>query len=181
MKLTHGSKTLYSRSYGPSQDIAPQVRIPGSGWYTVTQTAHRGGLPSGSLSTTSSLSLHFYADAGKNRQIRDYITRLWPEGLNSRSQAAARSTTTVEPGMQRLGTNDGTIGRLSEGVKSVHAWYTTDDGVHWHATTAKLSHGKWTANVHSPASAGRVGLRSTVTDTHGDSSTATVHNAYAVR
>ncbi len=43
-----------------------------------------------------------------------------------------------------------------------------------------LSGGKWTTTIHNPASGGRVGLRSTVTDTHGDSSTITVYNAYAV-
>ncbi|WP_235029339.1 hypothetical protein [Streptomyces sp. 3213.3] len=81
--------------------------------------------------------------------------------------------------MQRNGTGDSTIGRLSDSVKSVRAWYTTDNGSTWHAVTAKLSGGKWTTAVHNPTS-GRVGLRSTVTDTHGDSSTTTVYNAYAV-
>ncbi|MEU2338639.1 hypothetical protein ABZ608_34590 [Streptomyces sp. NPDC013172] len=179
VKLTHADKTLYSHKYSPSQEIDAQPRIPGSGWYTITETGHRAGLPSGSLSTSSSLSLHFYADAGKNQQIRDYITRFWPEALNSRNQAAAGSTTTVDLGMQRLGTDDSTIGRLSDSVKSVRAWYTTDNGAHWTAATAKLSGGKWTVAVHNPVS-GRVGLRSTVTDTHGDSSTTTVYNAYAV-
>jgi hypothetical protein len=89
------------------------------------------------------------------------------------------STTTVVLGMQRSGTGDGTISQLPDSVKSVRAWYTTDDGATWHATTAKLSGGKWTIAVPNPAS-GRVGLRSTVTDTHGDSSTTTVYNAYAV-
>ena len=181
LKLTHAGKTLYKHNFSPSTQLDPRPRIPGSGWYTITETAHRSGLPSGSLSTSSSLSLHFYADASKNQQIRDYITRFWPEGLNSRNQAAAGSTTTVDLGMQRLGTDDSTIGRLSDSVKSVRAWYTTDNGAHWKATTAKLSGGKWTIAVHNPTSVpGRVGLRSTVTDTHGDSSTTTVYNAYAV-
>ncbi|MCZ0987963.1 hypothetical protein [Streptomyces diastatochromogenes] len=181
LKLTHAGKTLYKHDFTPSTELDPHPRIPGSGWYMLTETAHRTGLPSGSLSTSSSLSLHFYADAGKNQQIRDYITRFWPEALNSRNQAAAGSTTTVDLGMQRLGTGDSTIGRLSDSVKSVRAWYTTDNGAHWNATTAKLSGGKWTIAVHNPTSGpGRVGLRSTVTDTHGDSSTTTVYNAYAV-
>ncbi|MFF3575768.1 hypothetical protein [Streptomyces mirabilis] len=179
VKLTHAGRTLYSHKYSPSQEIGAQPRIPGSGWYTITETGHRDHLPAGSLSTSSSLSLHFYADAGKNQQIRAYITRFSPEALNSRNQAAAGSTTTVDLGMQRNGTGDSTIGRLSDSVKSVRAWYTTDNGSTWHAITAKLSGGKWTTAVHNPAS-GRVGLRSTVTDTHGDSSTTTVYNAYAV-
>lgn len=69
--------------------------------------------------------------------------------------------------------------QLSDSVKSVQAWYTTDGGATWHAATAKPSGGNWTIAVHNPAS-GRVGLRSTVTDTHGDSSTTTVYNAYAM-
>ncbi|MEW1644231.1 hypothetical protein [Streptomyces sp. NPDC091219] len=137
MKLTHAGRTLYSHKYGPSQEPGAQPRIPGSGWYTITETGHRDHLPAGSLSTSSSLSLHFYADAGRNQQIRAYITRFSPEALNSRNQAASGSTTTIDLGMRRDGTGDSTIGR-------------------------------------------RVGLRSTVTDTHGDSSTTTVHNAYAV-
>ena len=69
--------------------------------------------------------------------------------------------------------------QLSDAVKSVHVWYSTDSGSSWHAVTAKLVGGKWTVNVHNPAS-GRVSLRSTITDTHGDDSTTTVYNAYAV-
>jgi hypothetical protein len=178
VKLTHAGKTLYSHTYSPSQEIDAHPVIPGAGWYTLTQTGHRS-LPSGSLSTTSSLSLHFYADPAKNQQIRDYITRFSPGALNSRNQATPGSTTTVVLGMQRNGTDDSTVQQLPDAVKSVQAWYTTDNGTTWHAATAKLSGGKWTMAVHNPAS-GRVGLRSTVTDTHGDSATTTVYNAYAV-
>ncbi|WP_405818835.1 hypothetical protein OG241_27490 [Streptomyces sp. NBC_01390] len=179
MKLTHAGKTLYSRDYTPVGGASAQLRIPSTGWYTLTETGRRS-LPAGSLSTSSSLSLHFYADTAKNQQIRDYITRFWPNSLNSRNQAPAGATTTVVLGMQRSGTGDGTVGQLSDGVKSVHTWYTTDNGAHWHASPAKLSNGRWTVPVHNPPSGGRVGLRSTVTDTHGDSATTTVYNAYAV-
>lgn len=178
VKLTHAGKTLYSHNFTPSGEIDAHPKIPGAGWYTLTETGRRN-LPSGSLSTTVGLSLHFYADPSKNQQIRDYITRFWPDALNSRNQAAPGSTTTVVLGMQRNGTDDSTVQQLSDSVQSVKAWYTTDDGATWHATAAKLSSGKWTIAVHNPAS-GRVGLRSTVTDTHGDSSTTTVYNAYAV-
>ncbi|MFC9928726.1 hypothetical protein [Streptomyces sp. NPDC127190] len=179
VKLTHAGKTLYSQKYGPGQEIDGQPKLPGAGWYTLDTSARRGSLPSGSLSTTASLSLHFYADPGKNQQIRDYITRFWPNALNSRNLAAPGSTTSVVLGMQRNGTNDGTITQLSDGVQSVRAWYTTDGGTTWHAATTKLSGGKWTMAVHNPGS-GRVGLRSTVTDTHHDTSTTTVYNAYAI-
>ncbi|WP_327695992.1 hypothetical protein [Streptomyces sp. NBC_00459] len=179
VKLTHAGKTLYSRSYTQADDIDAQPRIPDAGWYTLTETGHRR-LPGGSLSTDSTLSLRFYADPGKNQQIRDYITRFWPNSLDSRNQAPHGATTTVVLGMQRSGTGDSTVGQLSDGVKSVRAWYTTDNGAHWHASATKLSNGRWTVPVHNPAAGGRVGLRSTVTDTHGDSATTTVYNAYAV-
>ncbi|MFF4957330.1 hypothetical protein [Streptomyces sp. NPDC001222] len=179
VKLTHAGKTLYSHNYSPSAEIDAHPRIPEAGWYTFTETGRRSALPSGSLSTSSSLSLHFYANPGKNEQIRDYITRFWPDALNARNQAAPGSTTTIALGMQRNGTDDSSVRQLSDSVKSVRAWYTTDNGTTWHTATAKLSGGKWTMAVHNPAS-GRVGLRSTVTDTHGDSSTTTVYNAYAV-
>ncbi|MEU6505201.1 hypothetical protein [Streptomyces sp. NPDC046942] len=178
VRLTHAGKTLYSHTYGRGQEIDGQPVLPGAGWYTLYESGRRS-LPSGSLSTTAGLSLTFYADPGKNQQIRDYITRFWPYALNSRNQAAPGSTTTVALGMQRTGTGDGTIQQLSDSVRSVRAWYTTDNGTTWHATAAKLSGGTWTIAVHNPSS-GRVGLRSTVTDTHGDSSTTTVYNAYAV-
>lgn len=176
--LTHSGKTLYSHSYTYPNGIDAHPVLPGAGWYTISQVGRRS-LPSGSLSTTSSLTLHFYANPSTDDQIRDYITEFWPDALNTSNQAAPGSTTTVVLGMQRNGTDDGSVHQLSDGVKSVHAWYTTDDGTTWHAATAKLSGGKWAIAVHNPA-AGRVGLRSTVTDTHGDSSTTTIYNAYAV-
>ncbi|MDX3452104.1 hypothetical protein PV396_09150 [Streptomyces sp. ME02-8801-2C] len=82
--------------------------------------------------------------------------------------------------MQRDAEGDSTVGRLSDSVKSVHASYSTDNGAHWHASATKLSGGRWTTTVHNPAFGGRVGLRSTVADTHGDRATTTVYTAYAV-
>ncbi|MFY4721911.1 hypothetical protein [Streptomyces sp. LaBMicrA B280] len=178
VKLTHSGKTLYSHAFSPSSTPSAQPVIPGAGWYTFSEVGRRG-LPSGSLSTTSTLTLRFYADPAKNQEIRDYVTRFWPNGLDTRNRAVPGSTTSVDLGMRRDGTGDGSVARLPDGVKSVRAWYTTDGGGSWHTTAAKLSGGKWTIAVHNPAT-GRVGLRSTVTDTHGDSSTTTVYNAYVV-
>lgn len=182
VKLTHSGKTLYSGTFSPSREIDAHPKIPAAGWYTLALVATRnpsGQLPPGSLSTTSSLYLHFYADPGTNAQVRDYLAHFWPDGLNTRNQAAPGSTTTVVVAPQRAGTDDSTVRQLSDAVKSVHVWYSTDSGSSWHAVTAELAGGKWTVNVHNPAS-GRVSLRSTITDTHGDDSTTTVYNAYAV-
>ncbi|MFH8339384.1 hypothetical protein [Streptomyces sp. AM6-12] len=179
LKLTYSGKTLYAHSFSPSDVPDAHPVIHSAGWYTFSEVGHRG-LPSGALSTTSSLTQRFYADPGKNQQIRDYITRFWPDSLDTRNQAAPGSTTTVVLGMQRDRPLDNSVSQPSDGVKSVRVWYTTDGGGSWHAGTAKLSGGQWTTTVHNPASGGRIGLRSTVTDTHGDTSTTTVYNAYAV-
>jgi hypothetical protein len=55
----------------------------------------------------------------------------------------------------------------------------TDGGRSWHAVPVRFSRGAWSASVPDPA-AGLVSLRSEVTDSHGDTTTTTVVNAYAV-
>ncbi|MFD5590902.1 hypothetical protein [Streptomyces griseorubiginosus] len=105
-------------------------------------------------------------------------TRFLPTGLNSRNQAAANSTTTV----------DVSAGRGSQGpglrftkvtARAVKVWSSADGGKTWKAATVRRSGSSWQATVHNPAS-GAVALRSEVTDAAGDRSTQTVYRAYAI-
>lgn len=179
-KLSAGSRTLYQGTVSDFPDTYPAPVIPSAGWYTLSGVARRQNtLPAGMLSTTSTLTLHFYADPATGDQVRDYVTRFWPYGLDDENRAFPGSTTSVGLGMRRDSTGDPSVRQLSDSVKSVKLWYSADDGATWHAATVKRSGGTWTGAVHNPRF-GRVALRSAVTDTHGDSSTTTVYNAYGI-
>ncbi|WP_328914894.1 MULTISPECIES: hypothetical protein [unclassified Streptomyces] len=182
-KLTKAGKTLYTKTAaGYATTMIPVLKS--AGWYTLAVSATRHPspgqkLPAGSLSTKSTLSLHFYADAKKSDQIRAYLTRFTPAGLSSYNRAKPGSTTTVALGMQRNKPQDHLVHRLSDSVKKVQAWYSTDAGKTWHTAKVKHSGGAWSTAVHNPKS-GRVSLRSKVTDSHSDTATTTVLNAYAI-
>lgn len=182
-KLTKAGRTVYSKTaIGYSTNMNPVLKS--AGWYTLAVSATRHPspgqkLPAGSLSTKSTLSLHFYADPRKTDQIRAYLTRFTPAGLSSYNRAKPGSTTTVALGMQRAKPNDDLVHRLSDSVKKVQAWYSTDAGKTWHTAKVKHSGSAWSLAVHNPKS-GTVSLRSKVTDSHSDTATTTVLNAYAI-
>jgi hypothetical protein len=183
-KLTKSGKTLLSKTIpGTNQSHGIQPVIKSAGWYTLSVSATRStdpgtALPSTALSTASALSLHFYTNPATTDQIRGYVTRFSPAGLDAYNQAAPGSRTTVTLGMQRSKPRD-PIHQLSDSVKKVQAWDSTDGGKTWHAVTVKHCGSTWTTVVTNPAS-GWVSLRSEVTDSHGDTSTTTVVNGYAV-
>lgn len=182
-KLTKGGKTLLSKTLGGNSQASLNPILTSKGWYDLTVSATRSpnhALPSNALSTGSSLSFHFYTDLTEYRQIRGYLTRFSAAGLNSRNQAAPGTRTTVTLGLARPTPNDDLVHQLSDSVKKVQAWYSTDGGKTWHPAAVKYAGGAaWTTVVTAPA-AGRVSLRSEVTDSHGDTTTTTVANVYAV-
>ncbi len=65
-------------------------------------------------------------------------------------------------------------------VKSVTVEYSTDDGVTWKRAATVGRGGKWTALVCNPSS-GYVSLRTTATDSAGDTHTSSVHRAYGIK
>ncbi|MET8080650.1 hypothetical protein [Streptomyces sp. NPDC005303] len=182
--LTKGSTTVKKRTLtnwgGDDAEFSAGIRS--AGWYDLAVDAHRyrPGItfPAGMLSSRVTLDWHFKADPAKPMVAPVFMTRFLPTGLNSRNQAAANSTTTV----------DVSAGRGSQGpdpkftkvtAKSVKVWSSADGGKTWKAATVRHSGSTWQASVHNPAS-GAVALRSQVTDAAGDRSVETVYRAYAI-
>jgi hypothetical protein len=179
--LTVGGRTVLQRtvdSDGPT--LNPDITK--RGWYTLTVSAARdplhGTLAADALSTASSLKLHFYADPAVSAEVYGYLTQFRPAGLDSDNRAKPSTTTSVGLGMQRL-RSDTSVRVPSDSVRTVHAWASTNGGHTWHAVPVTHAGGHWTAHVANPG-AGFVSLRSTVTDSHGSSSTTTVVRAYAI-
>lgn len=183
-KLTESGRTIESKTVTGFGQATVNPVIKTAGWYTLTASATRDPdpgrhLPSTALSTASTLSLHFYANPKTSDQARGYLTRFSPAGLNSDNQAKPGATTTVTLGMQRGKPNDDEVHQLTDTAEKVQAWASTDGGKTWRSVKVTHSGSTWTAAVPDPAS-GTVSLRSEVTDSHSDTSTTTVVNAYAV-
>jgi hypothetical protein len=181
-KLTKGGRTLLSKTMDSSSQSTIEPHLSSAGWYTLTATAERHPfhkLPSTALASEVKVSLHFYADPAKNQQIRDYVTRFFPTGLNSRDEAAPGTKTAVTFKPERHKPYDDIVPQLSDSAKKLTAWYSTDSGKSWHAVKLTHSGGAWHGSVPNPSS-GRVALRSTITDSHGDTSTTTVYRAWAI-
>lgn len=160
----------------------PRAALTSRGWYDLTVSRRRspnGALPSTALSTASSVACHFSTDLTPYRQIRAALTRFSPAGLDAGDQAAPGAHTTVALALNRPAPNDDLVHQLSDSVKKVLAWSSTVGGRSRHAVPVRLSGGAWGTSVPDPA-AGVVSLRSEVTDSHGDTTTTTVVNAYAV-
>jgi hypothetical protein len=181
-KLTKAGKTIVSRTLNSGDETINPV-LKKAGWYTLTASALRHTanqkLASDGLSTKSALKLHFYADPTRTDQVRAYLTRFSPAGLNTRNQAQPGSRTTVTLGMRRDKPYDSEVHQLSDSVKRVRAWVSTDRGKTWHALQVRHSGSVWSTVVTNPAS-GTVSLRSEVTDSHKGTATTTVIRAYGV-
>ena len=176
-----GRTILHKTGAGEGTMLDPV--LPGAGWYTLVASATRRPdhtLPAGMLSTRSSLRLHFYASPASGYQVRGYLTRFSPHGLDAANRATAGSHTTVHLLPQRGKPTDGSVRQLPDSVHRVRAWASTDGGRTWHRLSVRHTASGWSAVVHNPQS-GYVSLRSTVTDTHGSASTTQVIRAYAVR
>lgn len=181
-KLTTSGRTLLQKTQKGDDGVTLSPVIKSAGWYTLTESATRHPnhtLAAGTQSTKSTLSLHFYANPAVTDQIREYLTRFTPVALDASNHARPGTTTTVDLGFLRSKPNDTEVHQLSDAVKKVQVWYSTDGGTTWHATGAKHAGTSGSMTVHDPKS-GTVSLRSEVTDSHGDTATTTVLNAYSV-
>jgi hypothetical protein len=123
--------------------------------------------------------MRFSADPAKADQVRGCLTRFTPLLLSNANLAAPGAITTVDRRMQGTKPSDSEVHQLSDPVKKIDAWSSTDGGRTWHAVTVKQVRGTWRATVHDPKS-GTVALRSQVTDSHEDTTTTTVVDAYGV-
>jgi hypothetical protein len=178
--LTLGGRKLLSSTPKEAETLNPVITK--AGWYTLSASAIRHTahpLPAGALSPRSSLVLRFYADPDSSLQMRGYVTRFVPLGMDSYDRAKPVTHTTVDLGLQRSKPYDGDIGQPSDSVADVKTWYSADDGHTWHATAVKHSGTSWSTVVPNGKS-GEVSLRSTVTDSHGSTSTTTIYQAYGL-
>lgn len=181
--LTKGSTTVKKQTLTDwgTGDAEFSAGIRSAGWYDLTVDAHRyrPGItfPAGMLSSRVTLDWHFKADPARSMVAPVFMTRFLPTGLNSRNQAAANSTTTVDVSAGRG--SQGDVRFTTVTAKSVRVWSSADGGRTWKAATVRHSGSTWQASVRNPAS-GAVALRSEVTDAAGDRSVETVYRAYAI-
>ncbi|MGC0402269.1 hypothetical protein RKD27_004913 [Streptomyces sp. SAI-126] len=181
--LTKGSTTVKKQTLTDwgTGDAEFSAGIRSAGWYDLTVDAHRyrPGItfPAGMLSSRVTLDWHFKADPARSMVAPVFMTRFLPIGLNSRNQAAANSTTTVDVSAGRG--SQGDVRFTTVTAKSVRVWSSADGGRTWKAATVRHSGSTWQASVRNPAS-GAVALRSEVTDAAGDRSVETVYRAYAI-
>jgi hypothetical protein len=157
-----------------------QRGITAAGWYTITDTATRApgfALPNTVLSDKTTLSWRFYASPSWSQEAAGYWTADQVHNLSTANSAAPGSTTNVTIRPYRDSSN-GNVPVPSDSVTGIQAWWS-NDGVHWHPLTAVHNSSGWYVNVPNPAS-GDVSLRTEVHGSHGDTSTQTVFQAYAI-
>jgi hypothetical protein len=161
-----------------------QAGIKSAGWYTLTDTVTRnyasyGGItvPATLLSPKVTLSWRFYVTPAQSEIVPAFWASFVPAGLNTSNQAKPGSTTTVKVTPIRSSW-DPNAAVVADSVTKVQVW-SSGDGVHWTALAVTHNSSGWSVQVHNPAS-GNVYLRSTITGSHGDTSTETVYKAYAI-
>ena len=162
-----------------------QVRIARAAWYTMDISAQRRvpgmTLPAGLLSARDSLAWRFRAAPTSGLDfllVPVTAMRFVPQGLNLENQALPGAATVIH--MQVIEPRAlGFVSPPRHAVRSVRVWVSFNDGKTWQAI-AVTGHGSaWKATVDDPAS-GFISLRSTVTDSAGDSTTETIYQAYAI-
>lgn len=179
--LTRGGHVVLRHS-SRGEVWSSNFALPTSGWYTLTESAKRHpahALAARTLSIASSVVLRFHADAEHPTQARGYLTLFRPQGLTGRNLAHPGSRTAVLLPLQRQRPSEGDVRQLPDSVRSVRLLYTVDGGAHWHSAPVHKSGSSFAASITNPRS-GYVGLKSTVTDTHGGYTTTTVLRAYGI-
>ena len=105
-------------------------------------------------------------------------TRFVPQGLDSQNQALPGAQTTIQ--IQVIEPRaDGYVSPPRYAVRSVKVQVSYNGGKTWQAVKVTGHGTSWQATVTDP-SGGYIALRSTVTDSAGDSTTETIYRAYAV-
>jgi hypothetical protein len=161
------------------------VPISGTAWYTMRISAQRRvpgmKVPADVLSPRDSLTWRFRATPSSLTAL-DLVpvtaTRFVPEGLNQQNQAVGGAKTVVQVQVvepRAAGFNS----PPRYAVRSVRVEVSFNDGKTWHAVAVTGRGAARRVTIEDPAG-GYVSLRSTVTDSAGDSSTETIYRAYAV-
>ncbi|WP_433890842.1 hypothetical protein [Streptomyces sp. CA-111067] len=161
-----------------------EARVANPGWYNLDAYAVRYNpgvtFPAGMLSPSSRVVYHFWADPRVQQSAPGFLTRFLTTGLDERGHARTRSTTPVGLFMDRTDSTPGLgIPFHGDTVKTVQAWYSTDNAKTWHGLPVTHTGSTWQTAVPNPAS-GKVSLSAKVTDTAGNSTQTYVNQAYAV-
>jgi hypothetical protein len=158
--------------------------IKSAGWYTLTDDVTRDysnypGLkvPASILSPQVTLSWRFYVTPSLDEVLPGFWASFVPAGLNAMNQAKPGTTTMVKVTPIRSA-SDPNAPVAADSVTKLQVWWS-GDGNHWNLLTVHHNSGGWYVTVPNPAK-GDVYLRATVTGSHGDTSTETVHKAYAI-
>jgi hypothetical protein len=161
------------------------VPITGTRWYSMRISAQRRvpgmKVPADVLSPRDSLIWRFRATSNTGTffvLVPVTATRFVPEGLNLQNQAQASARTVVQVQVVEPRAA-GFISPPQYAVRTVRVEVSFNDGKTWHAVTVAGHGTAWKATVKDPGS-GYVSLRSTVTDSAGDSTTETIYQAYAI-
>jgi hypothetical protein len=160
-------------------------RLHSAGWYTMqikaTRSTPGAPLPAGLLSTSETTTWRFHVapDYGTLDSVMMPVTstRYMPEGLTGENQAPQGTATRIVVRVLRAA-EPGWISRNFP-LRTVHVQASFDGGKVWRAVRLLRRGGHWLALVPA-AKSGYVALRSTVTDTHGDSTVQTIYRAYQI-
>jgi hypothetical protein len=176
-------KTL--NEYRQERDFSAHATA--AGWYTLAIRAWRWAphqtMPKDELSSHETYLWRFHAapssiPAGYQREVPAYVARIWAGGLSIDNRAAAGGTTSLT--IHILRTHDNGIQRAPRyRLTSVRAQVSFDGGKTWQALSLDNLGGAWQATVHDPEK-GFVALRTTITDSRGDTSEQTIYRAYAI-
>ncbi len=185
--LTRGAtvvKTKTIKFWGNSTQFSAHAKK--KGWYTLTANATRwnpsGSLPAGYLlSSTISQAWRFKFAPVTGHSINaeaipGVVTEFLPQGLSWFNAAQGGSTTAIKVHILRGGGQP--VATPKYRLKTIKFQASFNGGATWQTLVATAHKGYWLINVAEPVVTGYVSLRSVVTDSHGDSSTETIIDAY---
>jgi hypothetical protein len=151
-----------------------------SGWYTLTVDSIRVGLQGqplrGVLSNHVIVTWRFCGTTASQYGLPLTLAQYEPAGLSVTNSARPHATTALRIVIDRPTDSPGTP---VYPLTSVRLQVSGNNGRSWETVRVARSGRYWLARIPDPAS-GYVALRSTVTDTHGDSTTETIYRAYAI-
>jgi hypothetical protein len=157
-----------------------QKSLTRSGWYTLTVDSIRVGFQGqplhGLLSDHIIVTWRFYGTTASSYGLPLTLAQYEPAGLSVTNSARPHATTVLRMLIDRPTDEPGTP---VYPLTSVRLQMSGNNGASWKTVRVKRSGRSWIAEIPDPAS-GFVSLRSTVTDTHGDSTTETIYHAYAI-
>jgi hypothetical protein len=148
---------------------------PGKAAYTITVDAHRTVAYSALSTHVQSVWTFSSAHTTSFECLPLQFTRYAPAGLNNLNQAPAGTTTQIPLWVER------NPGDVAADVAAITVETSADDGATWQQLPLTKTATGWLAAVTSPAGPGYVSLRSTVTDSAGNTSQQTIIRAYQVR